>query len=147
MKPRKFNWLYIKIGLYGALLYSVASVMQYVKSSSFSGNMEVLMGSPSQSRQFHWCSESVQIIFLMKPELKIQKTELVKELCLLSYSSYDSSELGNIKWQPFMKSFNAKGEEIVLYSNPELSFVRQGSLVYKVDGLKSKLVRLGLSQN
>lgn len=145
MKAQKSKWLYLKIGLYGVLLYSVVSIMRYVKSPSFSGNVDVLMGSPSQSRHLNWCSSTVQVVFLFSKEQTVREPKMIQELCKLAYSSYNSDEIMNIQWSPFMKSMNEKGEEVILEADTSKRFVRQGSLIYKVEGLKSQMSALGFS--
>ncbi len=145
MKAQKSKWLYLKIGLYGILLYSVVSVMQYVKSPSFSGNVDILMGSPSQTRLFNWCTNSVQIVFVLPNEQTIREPKQIKDICQLAYSSYESHEVAKIQWSAFMKAMDEKGKEVVLEADPSLSFIKQGNLIYKVDGLKGKLRELGLA--
>jgi hypothetical protein len=145
MKAQKSKWLYLKIGLYGILLYSVISIMQYVKSPTFSNNVDMVMGSPSQARMLSWCSNSVQVIFIVCGEQTIRDAKAIQELCHLAYSSYSSDEVVNIKWSPFMKAMNEKGEEIILEASPTRDFVKQGGLIYKVEGLPSKLATIGIS--
>ncbi len=147
MKTLRFNWLYIKIGLYAVLLYSVVTVMQYVKSTSFSSNVEVLMGSPSQSRVFEWCSSTVQVLYFVESNITVRESDRIQDLCRLSYSSYKADEVRGIDWKPLMKSLSGTGQETVLESDKTLNFIKMGSLIYKVDGLKSKLSSMGLSQN
>ncbi len=147
MKTLRFNWLYIKIGLYAVLLYSVVMVMQYVKSASFSSNVEVLMGSPSQSRNFEWCSSSVQVLYFVESDITVREANRIQDLCRLSYSSYKADEVNGIDWKPLMKSLSGTGQETVLESDKTLNFIKIGGLIYKVDGLKSKLSSMGLSQN
>ena len=144
MKAQKSKWLYLKIGLYGALLYSVVSIMQYVKSPTFSSNVDAVMGSPSQSRHLTWCSNSVQVVFIVQGDQTIRDAKTIQELCHLAYSSYNSDEVTNLQWSPFMKALNEKGEEIILEVSSTHNFVKQGSLIYKVEGLTSKLTKLGI---
>lgn len=145
MKAQQSKWLYLKIGLYGILLYSVVAIMQYVKSPTFSGNVEVLMGSPSQSRNLQWCTNSAQIVFVVPKDQTIREPKQIQEVCHLAYSSYNSNEVIKIQWSPFMKAMGERGEEVILEADPTLNFVKQGSLIYKVDGLKGKLKALGLA--
>lgn len=147
MKTPRFNWLYIKIGLYGALLYTIVMAMQYVKSASFSNNVEVLMGSPSQTRHLEWCPNSVQAIYFVKNDATVSKPELIHDLCRIAYSSYKSEEIVGIKWVPMMRSLTDKGEETLIETNETFSFIRQGALIYKVDGLKPRLIAMGLLEN
>tara|TARA_B110001454_G_scaffold219201_1_gene251915 strand:- start:59577 stop:60020 length:444 start_codon:yes stop_codon:yes gene_type:complete len=144
MKAQKSKWLYLKIGLYAILLYSVISIMQYVKSPTFSSNVDMVMGSPSQARVLTWCSNSVQVVFVVPGEQTIRDPKVIAELCHLAYSSYNSDEVANLQWSPFMKAMNEKGEEIVLEASPTHNFVKQGSLIYKMDGLTNKLTALGI---
>jgi hypothetical protein len=145
MKATKSKWLYIKIGLYGALLYSVISIMQYVRTPSFSGNVDMFMGSPSQARHLDWCSKSVQIIFVVPTEATVRDLKAIQELCHLSYSSYNSEEVAQIQWSPFLKSLNERGEETVLEADPGRKFVKKGGLIYKVDELNTTLSALKIS--
>lgn len=144
MKATNSKWLYLKIGLYGIFLYSVVTIMQYVKSASFSNNVEVLMGSPSQARTLNWCSNSVQAVFIVPGEITIRDGNTIWELCHLSYSSYKAEEVANLKWGPLMKSLSSDGEETVLDADQSLGFLKQGSMIYRADGLKSKLKRAGV---
>lgn len=145
MKAQKSKWLYLKIGLYGILLYSVVAVMRHVKSPTFSKNVDILMGDPSQSRHLDWCSKTVQVILVIPKEQTVQEAKTIQQLCHLAYSSYNSDEVAKLTWSPFMKSMNEKGEEAMLEADVSRTFVRQGSLIYKVEGLKSQLTDLGLA--
>lgn len=145
MKAQKSKWLYIKIGLYAFLLYSVVSIMRYVRSPSFSGNVDVLMGSPSQARHLDWCSKTVQVLFIIPKEQTVRDPKAIQGLCHLAYSSYSSEEVAKIQWSPFMKAMNEKGEEVILEADPSRNFVRQGSLIYKVEGLKTQMADFGLA--
>jgi len=102
------------------------------------------MGSPSQSRHLMWCSKSVHVVFIIQGDQTIRDAKAIQELCHLAYSSYNSDEVTNLQWSPFMKAMNEKGEEIVLEASPNHNFVKQGSLIYKVEGLTSKLASLGI---
>ncbi len=102
------------------------------------------MGSPSQARVLTWCSNSVQVVFVVPGEQTIRDPKVIAELCHLAYSSYNSDEVANLQWSPFMKAMNEKGEEIVLEASPTHNFVKQGSLIYKMDGLTNKLTALGI---
>lgn len=144
MKTLKFNRLYIKIGLYGALLYSVLAVMQYVKSSTFSTNVNTLLGSPAETRYLEWCSPNAQRVFFINSKTTIQDPKIIQEICRIAYSSYKADEITHIQWQPLLKSLNKKGEETLLETNSSLTFVKNGSLIFKTKGLKPKLISLGL---
>ncbi len=102
------------------------------------------MGSPSQARLLSWCSNSVQVVFIVQGDQTIRDAKAIQELCHLAYSSYNSSEVTDIQWSPFMKAMNEKGEEIILEASPTHNFVKQGSLIYKAEGLTSKLTSLGI---
>ena len=145
MKAQKSKWLYLKIGLYGILLYSVVVVMQHVKSPTFSNNVDILMGSPSQSRHLSWCSKTVQVILIIPKDQTVREPKAIQQLCQLAYSSYNSEEVSKIQWSPLMKSLDEKGDEVILEADTSRSFVRQGSLIYKVEGLKSQMSALGLA--
>lgn len=139
------KWLYLKIGMYGILFYSVVTVMQYVKSSSFSSNVEVLMGSPAQSRSLDWCSNSVQVVLVVPTEATIRDPKVIYEICHLPYSSYKQEELAKVEWRPFFKALNEKGEETILEADQTLGFLKKGSMIYKTEGLKTKLTQLGVA--
>lgn len=145
MKAQQSKWLYLKVGLYGVVLYCVVAVMQHVKSPSFSNNVDVLIGSPSQSRHLEWCSETVQVVLIIPKEQTVREPKSIQQLCRLAYSSYSSEEVTKIQWSSFMKSMNDKGEEVVLEADTSRTFVRQGSLIYKVEGLKTQMSALGLA--
>lgn len=103
------------------------------------------MGSPSQSRNLQWCTNSAQIVFVVPKDQTIREPKQIQEVCHLAYSSYNSNEVIKIQWSPFMKAMGERGEEVILEADPTLNFVKQGSLIYKVDGLKGKLKALGLA--
>lgn len=146
MKAQKSKWLYLKIGLYGVLLYSIVSIMQYVKSPTFSSNIDVLIGSPSQSRYLDWCPKSVQIISIIPSLQTVRDLKQIQELCHLPYSSYNSDEVANIQWSMFMKAMNGHGEELFVETDPSRNFIKHGSLIYKVNSLKNKMKSLGLAE-
>lgn len=126
------------------MLYGVVAIMQYVKTPTFSSNVDVLMGAPSQARVFNWCSNTVQVVFLVPTETTVRDPKTIQELCNIAYSSYQANEVAGFKWSPYMKSMNEKGEEITIEADPTESFLKQGSLIYKADSLKSKLSKMGL---
>lgn len=139
------KWLYIKIGLYGFLLYSIFNIMQYVKSPTFSSNVDVLMGSPSQARTFNWCPNNVQIVSVAATEITLRDPKQIEDACQLSYTSYNADEVRDIEWTPLFKALNEKGEETVLWVDSSYIFVKKNELVYKVESLKDKLTRIGIS--
>lgn len=147
MKLFRINWLYIKIALYAGLLYTVVMIMQYVKSPSFSGSVDVIMGSPSQSRSLDWCSNSVQAIYSIKTGTTVRDPKRIQDLCRLSYSGYQAQEVSAIVWRPLLKSLDQKGQETILETDESLGFIRIGSLIYKVDGLNQKIDSLPSSKN
>ncbi len=103
------------------------------------------MGSPSQNRDFNWCSNSVQIIAVIPTEKTIRDPKEIQELCQLAYTSHNTDEVLNIEWSPLLKSMNEKGEEVVLSVDSSHTFVKKGDLIFKVESLKTKLAAIGVT--
>ena len=74
--------------------------------------------------------EAVTIEFVFNQ--KVEPGELLRHLVLTD---------------PAVKARNEKGEETILQADPTYSFIKIGSLIYKVETLKQRLSMLGLAQN
>jgi hypothetical protein len=119
--------------------------MRYTRGSGFADQLGIFFGpqaSVSLEQKSNWCPLAVQLVAWVEKDKFVSSDAQIKDICSLKSTGYSANEIQNITWKPLLVAKDSQGKEQTLESDPSLSYLKAGDLIFKSPEFKSQLEKV-----